>query len=407
MEYHKNIRATNELEQDNINKVTEVMDVITQGPTVVDAAIMPDACPTGKTSVPVGAVVVAKDAIHPGWHSYDACCSVFMSNFGDADPAEIMDRAHATTHFGPGGRSAFSELPSELEERILANPFTAPYINEAKSHMGTQGDGNHFLFVGVSDLDGTTRMVTHHGSRAFGARVYSAGMDKAMEYRNQLGYADTIDKANSWIPYDTQDGKDYWEALQIVRAWTKLNHKNLHWAIGLPIIKEDKTTFWNEHNFVFKKDYFDNEKLKGEASGALFYHAKGATPLLDEWVPDNFSGLRLIPLNMAEPVLVVSGNATENNLGFAPHGAGRNMSRTKHTKQRLVGTDGNTVFAEETEGLDIRFFSQKMDLSELPSAYKNAANVRAQIEEFGLGKVEDLIQPYGCIMAGHVRKGRR
>ena len=382
-----NIKPTNEIEESNVNRVIEIMTEIEKTPTVVDASIMPDACPTGAKSVPVGAVVVADNAIHPGWHSYDACCSVATSIF-DGSPADLLERGHAVTHFGQGGRTAFKPT-EELIQRIKENPFTSPYLADAISHMGTQGDGNHFMFIGVSDKTGKTHMVTHHGSRAFGARVYKAGIDKAIEYRDKLGYTpEEVDKANAWIPFDTQDGKDYWEALQIVREWTKQNHQNLHWASGA-----GEDWYWNEHNFVFKKDN-------------LFYHAKGATPLLDEWVPDNDKGLRLIPLNMAQPVLVVSGEATENNLGFAPHGAGRNVSRTQHTKKRLEGTDGNTVFAEETEGLDVRFFSGKMDLSEIPSAYKDADTVRAQIEEFNLGVVEDLIQPYGCIMAGHGKRRR-
>lgn len=37
---------------------------------------------------------------------------------------------------------------------------------------------------------------------------------------------------------------------------------------------------------------------------------------------------------------------------------------------------------------------------ELPSAYKNAAAVRRQIEHYGLAEVVDEVLPYGCIMAG-------
>jgi hypothetical protein len=54
--------------------------------------------------------------------------------------------------------------------------------------------------------------------------------------------------------------------------------------------------------------------------------------------------------------------------------------------------------------LDIRFYSNEIDISELPSAYKSAANVRAQIEEYGLCEVLDEVMPYGCIMAGDVQK---
>ncbi|MBB3524293.1 hypothetical protein FHX03_003646 [Rhizobium sp. BK456] len=38
-------------------------------------------------------------------------------------------------------------------------------------------------------------------------------------------------------------------------------------------------------------------------------------------------------------------------------------------------------------------------MSELPSAYKSAANVRAQIEHYGLAEVVDEVIPYGGIMA--------
>ena len=70
----------------------------------------------------------------------------------------------------------------------------------------------------------------------------------------------------------------------------------------------------------------------------------------------------------------------------------------------------------ETEGLDIRFPAGGIDASELPSSYKNAANVVRQIDGFGLAEIVDYIDPYGCMMAGDVppfwlnrkkKKGRR
>ena len=86
--------------------------------------------------------------------------------------------------------------------------------------------------------------------------------------------------------------------------------------------------------------------------------------------------------------------------GFAPHGAGRNISRIQHRKSKGEKTI-QRVFEEETQGLDIRFFSNEIDITELPSAYKNAASVRNQMDEFGLGTVIDEVLPYGCIMAGN------
>lgn len=403
-----NIRAENESEANNVEKVIATMKTLMKTPTLVDGALMPDACPTGPEGhIPVGGLVVAKNAIHPGFHSADICCSVMLTDFGKADPKAVLDAAHAITHFGYGGRERGAQMPmsAELMEGFRNNSFLHEerLISIARSHMGTQGDGNHFLFVGKSKNTGNTMMFTHHGSRALGAILYDKGMKVAERFRKILSPETLIE--NAWIPFDTEEGASYWEALQLIRKWTKENHESIHNATLEKLnskIKEDgfstaedhkdikvEDRYWNEHNFVFRE-------------GDLFYHAKGATPLDDKFLPD-ITGPRLIPLNMAEPVLIVRGATTDRNLGFAPHGAGRNFSRTQH-KKSLAHKTIDEVFAEETQGLDIRFFSNDIDISELPSAYKSAKNVRAQIEEFGLCEVIDEVLPYGCIMAGDVQK---
>ena len=384
--FHKNIRAENEGEEKNVAAVFATMESIMRTPTLVDGAVMPDACPTGPDSIPVGGIAVARNAIHPAMHSADICCSVMMTNLGKIAPEMVLDVALATTHFGGGGRAEFSTLPADLEAQFLDNRFLNNERSRslAKGHLGTQGDGNHFLFVGTSRETGDTILVTHHGSRGLGAALYDQGMKVAEKFGRDL--APNGPKQNSWIPYDTPEGEQYWNALQVVRTWTKLNHETLHDAIARRLHREPLYRFWNEHNFVFK-------------DGDLFYHAKGATPLDDKFVPDSTAGLRLIPLNMSEPVLIVKGETTVTNLGFAPHGAGRNTSRRQH-KNALAHKTIEQVFAEETAGLDVRFYSGNIDISELPSAYKNAATVRRQMAEFGLGEVVDEIIPYGSIMAG-------
>ena len=102
---------------------------------------------------------------------------------------------------------------------------------------------------------------------------------------------------------------------------------------------------------------------------------------------------------MSEPVLIVHGETTKSNLGFAPHGAGRNISRSQHRRNNSHKSIAE-LFNEETRGLDVRFHSGHIDITELPSAYKNARDVQEQMREFGLGETVDEIIPYGCIMAG-------
>ncbi|MBD2766814.1 RtcB family protein [Hymenobacter sp. BT664] len=387
-EFYENISADTAVEQENIDYVKKSMSQLMRTPTVVKGAIMPDACPAGPLgTIPVGGVVVAKNAIHPGMHSADICCSVMLTNLGKADPKTVLDVAQQLTHFGPGGRPPENQLPvpPEILAELQANPFlnSERSLKLAREHMGTQGDGNHFLYVGVSRNTGDTMLVTHHGSRGVGAVLYGNGMKVAENFRREIS-PETAPQ-NAWLPSESVEGQHYWDALQTIRKWTKHNHLCLHDAIAHQLAATVQQRYWNEHNFVFK-------------DGDLFYHAKGATPLDPKFMPD-ITGPRIIPLNMAQPILIVEGATNENNLGFAPHGAGRNLSRTKH-KYSKVSQSIDDVFAEETRGIDARFYFNRIDISELPSAYKNAEEVKRQISHFNLAAIIDEVRPYGCIMAG-------
>jgi hypothetical protein len=111
------------------------------------------------------------------------------------------------------------------------------------------------------------------------------------------------------------------------------------------------------------------------------------------------SGLTLIPLNMSEPVLVVRGKDAKHGLGFSPHGAGRNFSRSEH-KRRMKGKTPDQLLKEETEGLDIRFHAGGVDSSELPSSCKNADGVVAQIKTMGWPKSKTTLILMGALWPG-------
>jgi len=384
--FHVNIEAGNDAEQGNIDQCVASMTALMRTPVVRTGALMPDACPTGSAgTIPVGGVV-ASEAIHPGMHSSDICCSVAFSNFGSVDPARLMDAVAAVTHFGGGGRPAGGQLapPDTVLHAFDQNRLLRDKLDVAKAHFATQGDGNHFAFVGQSRSTGETILVTHHGSRGPGAALYKTGIRLAEKHTTAV--ASGIHKANVWIPADSDDGEAYWQALQAIRLWTRANHFAIHDAAAETVHARVRDRFWNEHNFVFRK------------TDGLFYHGKGATPAWDGWAEDA-SELTLIPLNMAEPVLVVRGRNAPHALGFSPHGAGRNLSRSAHVR-RLGDHTPEEVVKAETQGLDVRFWCGRPDVSELPSAYKRADEVRRQIEQFGLAEVVDEIVPYGSIMAG-------
>jgi tRNA-splicing ligase RtcB (3'-phosphate/5'-hydroxy nucleic acid ligase) len=377
-------------EEVNSNAVTKTMTELMRTPGVIKAAVMPDACPAGPVgTIPVGGVV-ASENIHPGMHSADVCCSMACTLLEDGvSPEELLNAVHDTTHFGPvaRGRNPGHSLPIKMEEEIRGNRFLKDALHLAFSNLGTQGDGNHFAFVGRAEVEGSLALVTHHGSRGFGAALYKKGMYVAEQYRRKLS-PDTLSQ-NAWIPADSDDGKEYWQALQIVRDWTLYNHRLIH---GRALEKCGGVAykfFWNEHNFVFKRDW-----------DPLYYHAKGATPSFSTRRSDA-GFFRLIPMNMIEPILITVPANNEDALGFAPHGAGRNYSRTEH-QRRASHMTIEERFISETGAIDARFYSGKIDISELPSAYKSAATVQKAISQHGLATVIDRILPYGCIMAGEL-----
>jgi RNA-splicing ligase RtcB len=384
------IDENNGFETTNYRHVVQHMDALMRVPVIKAGAIMPDACPAGTAlgTIPVGGVVAAENAILPDMHSADVCCSMAVTIFKrNDDPKKVLDIAQQITHFGPGKRaksfvrqSQFKDLHGLLST-FEDNSFLSGLEGKAEEHFMTQGDGNHFLFLGHLESTGQLAMVTHHGSRGLGAQVFKRGRQFAQRgLRNSR-----IPKHQAWIVADTAEGQDYWEALQKVRLWTKMNHFAIHDTIAKKIGNAVDTQFWNEHNFVFQR------------SDGLFYHGKGATPSFKGFSPDD-TGLTLIPMNMASPILIASHTDNPAALGFAPHGAGRNMTRTQFLKN---------YEPELPEGIDYRFYSGVPDHSELPNAYKNQDSVIKGIRHAGLANIVDRILPYGSIMGGEFSWGRR
>ncbi|WP_221032666.1 RtcB family protein [Actomonas aquatica] len=411
------IEADTDEEIANVAVVRRKMLELLRMPVVQRGAVMPDACPTGggPATIPVGGAVAVENAIIPGAHSADICCSMMASFFPANHPVgEMMDHLQKVTHFGPGGRPRGNQWSSAvLEEPVWDNPFLGGLRSRAQDFLGTQGDGNHFAYIGRIDFTETQRvaleaagyddlakwierrdgafnvLVTHHGSRGLGADVYKRGLKAAERWCREN--AKDIPTAAQWLPYDSPEGASYWEALQYVGRWTRENHALIHDALLRRLGQRALVQLGNEHNFVWKR-------------GDMFLHGKGATPAWKD--AEGRPLLGLIPLNMAREILLVLGADNDDYLSFCPHGAGRNRSRTatlapfKNEDGELDPARVKASLDETTAGLDVRWFCGDPDLSESPLGYKDATKVKAQIDRFGLATVVGEIQPRGCIMAG-------
>ncbi|MEM7685325.1 MAG: hypothetical protein AAF293_10900 [Pseudomonadota bacterium] len=140
--FHENLIPGDADEAAKLQKVRETMRAEMLTPTVVAGAIMRDAYPAGPVgTIPVGGVVATRNAIHPGMHSADLCCSLMLTDMGDADQAKVLDAAASLTHFGPDGHPQGKRFTVSLDllDAFRANPFlnSAKTIRAAQEHMGT------------------------------------------------------------------------------------------------------------------------------------------------------------------------------------------------------------------------------------------------------------------------------
>jgi hypothetical protein len=420
--YTEAIAAETSEDLANLEAVRVHMEDLMRCPMLEHGAIMPDACPAGNArgTIPVGGAVVSR-AIHPAFHSADICCSMHATFFDEGvETSVFMDALQATTRFGPGGRPSGEQVPDPITDEIekTRNPFLTGLVGRAKAQLCDQGDGNHFAYLGHMDVTpglitalsnngqadlasaiGSRQrvnvLVTHHGSRDLGAQVYKRGIAAAIQHTKAVSPETPPHQA--WIDPDSDVGAAYWDALSYVARWTKRNHELVHERTLSRLGIDALAALGNEHNFVWKR-------------GTSFYHGKGATPA---WRDERGHPLLgLIPLNMAEPVLLTLGKSREEFASFSPHGAGRNKSRSALLREHgLAGLDpeaflerSREMMKRQTEGLDVRFYFDRPDASESPVAYKSATQVREQIQRFELADVIGTIHPKGSIMAGDYDK---
>ncbi|MBK1882267.1 RtcB family protein [Luteolibacter pohnpeiensis] len=411
------IEANGRDEQENLYAVRRHMQELLKTPVISKGVILPDACPMGgkSASIPVGGAIAVENAIIPAAHSSDICCSMFATFYeARSSVSSEMDALMSSTRFGTGHRHLDLLVDDPVhDEDVWSNPFLTGLRDRAKLHMADQGDGNHFAFLGEIEVTeemlavlrltghhsvtaGLTAgkiyrvLVTHHGSRGLGAHVFKRGQIAAMKHTAKL--LDRFPENAAWLDARSGDGPAYWEALQYVAMWTKANHRSIHRRFLERIGASGVAEIANEHNFVWQR-------------GDTFFHGKGATPAWRD--ADGKPLLGLIPLNMAEPILVVLGADNPDFLSFAPHGAGRNISRAA-LRRRFPGELAKSEeIARATAGLDVRWYCGKPDLSETPVAYKNAQQVKSQIAKFNLAEVVGEIRPLGCIMAGDSGKSWR
>lgn len=333
-------------------------------PVSVAAALMPDA--HVGYGLPIGGVLATENAVIPYAVGVDIACRMKMSvldlptSWPGNNKARLTEAIEQETRFGVGATFKNRREHAVLGEDWSGSPITAKNKDRAWAQLGTSGSGNHFVEFGLLTVSDNgcglppgeyVALLSHSGSRGTGAAV--------CDYYSKLATAlhPELPKELSrlaWLPLDSADGKEYWEAMSLMGRYAAANHALIHSHIVANLGTAVLLDVENHHNFAWKEVHFGQE---------VVVHRKGATPA-------GKGVLGIIPGSMATPGFLVRGKGNPESLNSASHGAGRTMSR-KRANETLSWQAANALLRER----DVTLISAGLD--EVPFAYKDIGTVMA------------------------------
>ncbi|MFH0911103.1 MAG: RtcB family protein [Planctomycetota bacterium] len=337
-------------------------------PVTVAGALMPDA--HMGYGLPIGGVLATKDAVIPYAVGMDIACRMKLSvldlpvsalqNEQDRLRGALMEE----TSFGVGAAFKHRRQHPVMDEDWTISPVLLREKDKAWQQLGTSGSGNHFVEFGVLTLKEDNlglrkgeylALLSHSGSRGTGAEV--ARHYSRLAAGRHPGLSREM-KALAWLDLKSQEGREYWAAMELMGRYAAANHALIHRAIAGHLGVAVLLGVENHHNFAWKE--YLPKKGNAPAEEAII-HRKGATPAHE-------GDLGVIPGSMATPGFVVRGRGNAQSLHSAAHGAGRRMSR-KAALKRYTWQEARAFLTER----GVSLISAGLD--EVPMAYKDIEEV--------------------------------
>lgn len=334
--------------------------------------------------LPIGGVLATRHAVIPYAVGVDIACRVRLSVFDprtlpvqalESQGDRLVQAIERETRFGMG--ASFDARRGErrrehpvLDEDWSVSPVTRQHKDKAAAQLGTSGSGNHFVEFGVLSVPPESAaalqlpragkylaLLSHSGSRGEGAMVCQHYSRLAMQLHPKLPREA---RRLAWLDLDAPEGREYWDAMNLMGRYAHANHACIHDAIARRLKAEVVAVVENHHNFAWRERHVIDPRFGEEE---LIVHRKGATPAAA-------GVLGVIPGSMAAPGFVVRGKGQPASLHSAAHGAGRVMSRT-----RALQTFRWNQVRPVLEEAGVRVLSAGLD--EAPGVYKDIHAVMA------------------------------
>lgn len=362
---HYNIFGAEQIEEGALLQ----MAIAAKLPISIAGALMPDA--HQGYGLPIGGVLATDNAIIPYAVGVDIGCRMCLSIF-DIKAVELERRASffqrellASTLFGAGRDFTNTERGGITEHEVIDRkefreiPFLNALQTKAARQVGSSGSGNHFVEFGEVEINTTENpfgvaagkyigLLSHSGSRGLGANIANHYTRIAMEKTVLPNEA----KHLAWMSLDTEEGMEYWLAMNLAGDYASACHHIIHKKIANAIDAQPLAMVENHHNFAWKEMFEGKE---------VIVHRKGATPA-------GKNVLGIIPGSMTAPGFIVKGKGETASLNSASHGAGRKMSRT-----RALASIRRGALEKELEKHGVTLIGGGLD--EAPFAYKDIHEV--------------------------------
>lgn len=331
-------------------------------------ALMPDAHPgLGAT---VGSVIPTRGAVIPAAVGLDIGCGMIAVRTqlaatdlpGDRrrlreaiEAAVPLSAGHYNKALTPSAEARVHELEAMAAD---AGFDPADPTRNWRLQLGSLGSGNHFIEVS-RDETGLVWLFLHTGSRGVGKNIAEqhirVARDAATARRLRLPSRDL-----AWLEEGTAAFDAYIAQMLWAQRFALLNRDEImdrvvarfeRWA-GTGVVQRERINC--HHNFTRRERHFGED---------LWVTRKGAIDA-GEGVPG------LIPGSMGAPSYVVVGKGNALSLNSAPHGAGREYSRSAARRTFTVAQ-----LREAMVGIEYRDTAAFLD--EIPQAYKPIDRVMA------------------------------
>ncbi|ELP87525.1 hypothetical protein EIN_098520 [Entamoeba invadens IP1] len=295
-----------------------------------------------------------------------------------------------------------------------ANPLliSQKAMSRGQNQLGTLGSGNHYLEVqkvdhiydkeaaqalGITEI-GQICVMVHCGSRGLGHQVCQDFVDTFLSKNT----ANPVDKQLTGVPFNSEDGKKYFSAMNAAANFAFANRGFITYHI--------RQTF----SEVFKKSpeeldlgivydvchniaKLEKHVVNGEEVECVV-HRKGATRAFPPHRPELPEKYKEIgqpaiiggSMGTSSYVLVGTQSGMEKSFGSTCHGAGRKLSRVGAMKS--VSSD-NVVQEMEKKGIVLRITDPKLAAEECDEAYKDVTQVVETCQEAGISKIVLRLKP--------------